>query len=156
MLNGIPTLLTGALLAQLDAMGHSDSVVVADAHFPAARVGGTVVELPGVNAPQAVRALCAVLPLDDSPTLDLMQSAEGTRLAVQHELVDAAGLTDARPVGAAPDSDDEPPVVRELDRFDFYELARTASLIVRTGESRAYGNAILRKGLATPDERWRG
>lgn len=150
MLNGIPTLLTGALLAQLDAMGHSDSVVVADAHFPAARFGDVVVELPGVTAPQAVRAICAVLPLDDASTLDLMQSADGSRLPVQHELVDAAGLSDAGMEAAG-----EPQVVRELDRFEFYELARTASVILRTGESRAYGNAILRKGLATPDEGWR-
>ncbi|MDQ6656957.1 MAG: transport protein RbsD/FucU [Actinomycetota bacterium] len=150
MLNGIPALLTGALLAQLDAMGHSDSVVVADAHFPAARVSGTVVELPGVSAPQVVRAICAVLPLDVAPALDLMQSPDGTRRPVQFELVDAAGLAEVEKDRA------EPPAVRELDRFEFYDVARTASVIVRSGESRAYGNAILRKGLATPDERWRG
>ena len=36
MLTGINPLLTGELLWHLDAMGHSDAVVIADAHFPAA------------------------------------------------------------------------------------------------------------------------
>ena len=39
MLEGIHPLLTGALLHHLDDMGHSDAVVIADAHFPAAAVG---------------------------------------------------------------------------------------------------------------------
>ena len=33
MLDGIHPLLSGELLMHLDAMGHSDSVVIADAHF---------------------------------------------------------------------------------------------------------------------------
>lgn len=154
MLNGIPSVLTGELLAHLDAMGHSDAVVIADAHFPAVLLGDAVIDLPGVSAPQVVRAVCAVLPLDNAPTLDLMQSADGSRLPVQDELVAAAGLIDM--TSGSGDSDGLPQLIRELDRFDFYDEARTASVIVRTGESRSYGNAILRKGLATPDERWRG
>ncbi|WP_029137760.1 RbsD/FucU family protein [Nakamurella lactea] len=152
MLNGIPSLLTGELLATLDAMGHSDAVVVADAHFPGAALADRLIDLPGVSTPQLVRAICAVLPLDDAPTLDLMQSADGVRLPVQDELLAAAGLAGETAVHTA----DEPAAVRELDRFAFYEQAATAFAIVRTGELRPYGNAILRKGLAQPDERWRG
>ena len=36
MLEGIHPLLSGELLHHLDDMGHSDAVVIADAHFPAA------------------------------------------------------------------------------------------------------------------------
>ena len=39
--------------------------------------------------------------------------------------------------------------VRFLDRHAFYEEAATAYLVVRTGETRVYGNAILRKGVVT-------
>ena len=34
-----------------------------------------------------------------------------------------------------------------LDRFAFYERARNAFAVVRTGDLRPYGNAILVKGV---------
>ena len=37
--------------------------------------------------------------------------------------------------------------VRFLDRHDFYDAAAAAYVIVRTGETRTYGNVILRKGV---------
>lgn len=132
MLAGVNPLLTGHLLAHLDAMGHSDAVVVADAHFPAARLAARVVELPGIPSPDVLAALRSVLPLDDAPALDLMRSADGATLPVQAELVAAAGAADSH---------------RYLERFAFYEAAAEAFLVVRTGETRVYGNAILRKGV---------
>jgi L-fucose mutarotase len=133
MLSGIDPILTGALLAHLDAMGHSDAVVVADAHFPAARLGARVVDTPGLGSPQVLAALRSVLPLDDAPALDLMRSADGATLTVQHELIAAV---------RAGDGD-----VRFVERRAFYDLAAEAFLIIRTGETRTYGNALLRKGL---------
>ncbi|MEJ7650520.1 MAG: RbsD/FucU domain-containing protein [Nakamurella sp.] len=148
MLNGIPSALTGEVLAHLDAMGHGDTVVVADAHFPASSLAERLVELPGVSVPEAVRAIRAVFPLDPPPFaesgVDLMRSGDGERLAVQQEIIDAAQLSDS----------DAPP--RDVERFAFYEEAAVAYLIIRTGELRPYANAILSKGLATPDESWRG
>ncbi|MGW9585238.1 RbsD/FucU family protein [Microbacterium sp. NPDC055455] len=131
MLEGIDRLLTGELLLHLDRMGHSDAIVVADAHFPAWAVGTRVVDLPGTTTPQVVAAVRTVLPLDDAPALDLMASADGEVLDVQRELAAAAG-TDAP---------------RYVDRFDYYELAKKAYVVVRTGETRKYGNALLRKGV---------
>ena len=131
MLEGINPLLTGELLLHLDRMGHSDAVVVADAHFPAWAVGARVVDLPGTTTPEVVAAVRTVLPLDDAPALDLMASADGEVLDVQRELAAAAG-TDA---------------ARYVDRFEYYELAKQAYLVVRTGETRKYGNALLRKGV---------
>ncbi|HEV7185279.1 MAG TPA: RbsD/FucU domain-containing protein [Leifsonia sp.] len=138
MLSGIDPILTGTLLAQLDVMGHSDAVVVADAHFPAARLGARVVDTPGLSAPQVLAAVRSVLPLDDAPALTLMRSADGATLAVQHELIAAA---------RADDGD-----VRFVDRHAYYDLAAEAFLIIRTGETRSYGNALLRKGLVIPAE----
>lgn len=136
MLQGIHPLLTGALLHALDAMGHSDAVVVADAHFPAAALGSRLVELPGTSTPDVVAAIRTVLPLDDAPALDLMTSADGDVLEVQRELMAAAGTAEQ--------------TTRFVDRFAYYDLARTAFVIVRTGETRSYGNALLRKGLVLP------
>ena len=133
MLQGINPLLTGELLLHLDAMGHSDSVVIADAHFPAAALGERVVVLPGSTTPEVLAAIRTVIPLDDAPSLDLMTSADGAVLDVQHELMAAAGTSLE--------------TTRFIDRFAYYDAARTAFLIVRTGETRKYGNALLRKGV---------
>ncbi|MGH1565794.1 RbsD/FucU family protein [Mumia sp. DW29H23] len=139
MLVGIDPLLTGELLAALDAMGHSDGICVADAHFPAARLGGHVIDLPGVGTPDLVRAVCTVLPTDDQDPMDLMESADGAWLPVQDELVAAAGLTRAD--------------ARLVERHAFYDAAETCFVVVRTGETRTYGNAIVRKGVVpTPRE----
>ena len=137
MLTSIHPILTGDLLAHLDAMGHSDAVVLADAHFPAARLAERLLVFPGLSTPDVLTAVRTVIPLDDPPGLDLMTSADGTRLPVQEQLIAAAGAGE----------DD----VRFLDRHDFYEAAAGAYVIVRTGETRTYGNAILRKGVVTSE-----
>ncbi|RIJ71062.1 transport protein RbsD/FucU [Nakamurella silvestris] len=138
MLKGISPILTGALLAHLDAMGHSDAVVVVDAHFPAARIAQRLVELPGLSSTAVMRAVGTVLPLDDAPCLDLMAHLDGETLAIHDELTSAAGAADDQ--------------IRHLDRHTFYDAARSAYVIVRTGETRTYGNAILRKGVVVADD----
>ncbi|HVH21527.1 MAG TPA: RbsD/FucU domain-containing protein, partial [Pseudonocardia sp.] len=90
MLKGIHPLLTGDLLIHLDAMGHSDAVVLADAHFPAARLATRCLTFPGVGTPELLAAICTVVPLDDAPALDLMSTPDAATLRVQQELVAAA------------------------------------------------------------------
>lgn len=133
MLIGLDPLLTGDLLAALDAMGHSDAVVLADAHFPADRLAERLLVFPGCTTPELLRAVCSVVPLDEAPALDLMASADGDVLPVQRELLSTAGLTADQ--------------ARLLDRHEFYDAAASAYLVVRTGETRTHGNAILRKGV---------
>lgn len=133
MLEGINPLLTGELLKHLDEMGHSDSVVIADAHFPAHALGARVVDLPGTTTPEVLAAIRSVVPLDDAPALDLMESADGVVLDVQRKLMQAAGTGEQS--------------TRFIERFAYYEVAKTSYLIVRTGESRKYANALLRKGV---------
>jgi len=133
MLEGIHPLLCGELLLHLDRMGHSDSVVVADAHFPAWALGERVIDLPGTTTPDVVAAIRTVLPLDDAPALDLMESADATVLDVQRQLMEAAGT--------------RPESTRFVERFAYYDVAKNAYLMVRTGETRTYANALLRKGV---------
>lgn len=133
MLNGIHPVLTGELLGHLDAMGHSDAVVVADAHFPAARLASRLLTFPGLSTPQVLAAVRTVLPMDDAPALDLMAAPPGKAVPVYEELQAAAGA------GAGD--------VRWLDRQAFYEETARAYVVVRTGETRIYANALLRKGV---------
>ncbi len=135
MLTGIHPILAGELLAALDRLGHGDELVVADANFPAHRLGAQVVETPGLPSPEVVEAIRTVVPLDgyEGASVLLMAAEGGERLAVQHELVEAASASADR--------------VAELERFAFYERAAAARLVVRTGELRPYGNLVLRKGV---------
>lgn len=136
MLSGVDPILTGELLTHLDAMGHSDSVVISDAHFPAQRLSQRVVILPGLLAPDVTRAIRTVLPLDDTPAVSFMASASEEVLPIHAELAQAADVADAD--------------VQYLAREDFYSRASESFLVIRTGETRAYGNVLLRKGLVMP------
>lgn len=133
MLLGIDPLLTGDLLAGLDSMGHSDAVCLTDAHFPADRLADRLLAFPGLGTPDLLRAIRTVLPLDNAPAVDLMRSADGELLPVQHELAAAASV----PVEE----------VQFVNRLEFYDVAASSYLIVRTGETRTYGNVIVRKGV---------
>jgi L-fucose mutarotase len=117
----------------LDAMGHSDGVIIADAHFPSARLAHRYIDLPGTSVTEVVAAIRSVLPLDAEGPLELMAAADGARLPIHDELIAAARIDAGEP--------------RLVDRFAFYELAVTAFVIVRTGEQRIYANALLRKGI---------
>lgn len=135
MLSGIHPILGGQLLAALDRLGHGDELVVADANFPAHRVGALVIEAPALAAAEVVGAIRTVLPLDayEGPSVLLMAAEDGERPPVQHELIAAADTTADR--------------VEQLERFAFYHRATAAQLVVRTGELRPYGNVVLRKGV---------
>ncbi len=134
MLLNLDPVLTGKLLLALDEMGHGDAVVISDAHFTASKLARKhLIDLPGLSSPRVLTAIRSVLVPDTyGPPLDLMESLDGMP-PVQNELIEAARL------------DGEP--YRLIERFAFYDLAAQAEVIVRTGETRTYGNAIFRKGV---------
>ena len=134
MLTGIDPLLTGDLLRLLDHMGHGDTVLVADAHYPAHAVGAPVVDVHA-PAPAVLRAIRSVVPFDgyEGPSISLMAAEPGEGEEV------GAGL---RAAARAPEER-----IDAIDRFAFYERAASAFVVVRTAETRKYGNALLRKGV---------
>ena len=133
MLLNLDPVLTGRLLLALDEMGHGDAVVIADAHFTASKLARKhLIDFPGLSSPRVLAAIRTVMVPDTFPALDLMESPDGL-LPVQTELIAAAGL--------------DPEETRMVERFAFYDLARDAELIIRTGETRTYGNALFRKGV---------
>jgi L-fucose mutarotase len=132
MLTGIDPLLTGEVLLVLDAMGHGDALVIADANFPAESLGPRALAMQGVNATAALKAVLTVFPLDDVEESVLMGSPDG-RLAIHDEF---AAL--CAPHGSTPNS---------VDRHEFYAQASSAFAVIRTGEARPYGNIILYKGV---------
>jgi L-fucose mutarotase len=132
VLAGIHPLLTGTLLHRLDAMGHGDCLLVSDAHFPAERLAGVVVDMPGLDADAVAEAICTVLPLD-TPTAAVLMDPEGE---------DAPAVAALRRACRVPGA-----AVGMLPRQAFYEAARGARVAVRTGDRRTFGNVLLFKGV---------
>jgi len=142
MLKSIPPILGPDLLYALRAMGHGDEIVIVDANFPAEYLGPEVMRLDGVSATQVLDAVLTLMPLDD--------------------FVDAAAIG----MAVVGDAAARPPIYGEfetiitrhepgqgfstIERFAFYERARTAAAAVQTGEARLYGNIILKKGIIRP------
>jgi L-fucose mutarotase len=142
MLKHLPPLLTPDALFALASMGHGDDVAIVDANFPAARVaaagGARLVQLPGADAPAALAAVLAVLPVDDfEPAPTRFMEVVGEPGAVPPPVAAFQALL--AQAGEAP--------AQGLERHAFYAAAQRAFVILRTGEARPYGNLLLRKGV---------
>jgi L-fucose mutarotase len=140
MLKGISPLVDAGLLSVLDRMGHGDEIVFADAHFPAYSLNQTVLKACGIKAPDLLDAVLPLLELDtyvDDPVVMVAP--------VPGDSVDPEVAGDLRTVLTkhAPHI----PAIAFMERFAFYERASRAYAIVATGETRKYGNILLKKGV---------
>lgn len=138
MLKGISPLLSPDLLHVLASMGHGDEIVLADANFPAATHGRRLVRLPGVPAPDVLDAVLSVMPLDTfvaQAALTMQVVGDATALP---EVVAEFNVVLHRHGF---------PAASALERFAFYERAAQAYAVVATGETRIYGNVLLKKGV---------
>lgn len=142
MLKNIDPLLTPMLLRELAAMGHGDFIAICDANFPAYSVAGDrpLIHLPGCGTIDLLRAIISVLPLDTfdgSPVQRMQQVGDADTLAeIQQEAFDTVFS-----------KLDPAPEVSSLERFAYYAQARLAFAVVVTGETKPYGNFLLRKGV---------
>jgi len=141
VLKGLSPLLSPDLLHVLASMGHGDEIVLADAFFPAAAHAKRLVRLPGVDADRVLDAVLSVLPLDS-----FVANAACTMQVVG----DATAVPPAVADFTATLQRHGSPAPATLERFAFYERAAQAFAIVATGETRTYGNILLKKGVAAP------
>ena len=137
MLKNIHPLLTGPLLSILADMGHGDEIAIVDGNFPANAVAERLVETPGISATAVLDAVLTVLPLDDfvDQPVGVMQ-APGEEPAIYGEFLASVQTAEARAM-----------TLEKIDRFAFYDRAKSAFAVVATGERRLYGNIILKKGV---------
>jgi L-fucose mutarotase len=143
MLKNLDPILSPELLSVLAAMGHGDELAIVDANFPAAAMARRLVRLDGLGATRVLEAVLSVLPLDDfvdSPVA-VMQVAGQPETVPEtvREFQQAVNLAESKSVKVTP-----------IERFDFYERSRAAFAIVVTGETRLYGNVLLKKGVIRP------
>ena len=140
MLKGISHLISPELLSTLARMGHGDEIILADAHFPGETFNGNVLRADGLKIPELLEAILPLFELDAYvPTpLIMMAAVEGDELDPVVEESYLKSIHKSNP--------DVAPIER-IDRFDFYDRAEEAFVVVMTGETAKYGNIILKKGV---------
>jgi L-fucose mutarotase len=141
MLKGIHPAISPALLMTLAEMGHGDEIVLADAHFPGHAVNPRVLRADGAGCADLLAGIIPLFELDSyAPPLVMMAAVPGDELDPSVE----------RRYRKALFGDTAGPAIERIDRFAFYQRARTAFAVVMTGETAKYGNIILKKGVTPP------
>jgi L-fucose mutarotase len=131
-------------------MGHGDMLIVCDTNFPADSIAretvtGMLLRMENLTAAQAVNAILSVLPLDTfvddfAGRMEVVGKPDEIPV-VQAEVQAEIDRAEGRPRPMMP-----------VERYAFYDLARTAYAVIQTGERRFYGCFMLRKGVIPPDE----
>lgn len=143
MLKNIPQILSPELLKVLCEMGHGDRIVLCDGNFPAERIGreNKVLRCDGHGIPELLAAMLTLLPLDtfvEQPVTRMeVVPGDNTETPVWGEYENILAAIDQR--GSQ--------MIRNVERFQFYEEAKTAYAVVATGEQALYANIILQKGV---------
>ena len=139
MLRGIDPILGPDLLHALRAMGHGDEICIADANFPATTNGKRVHRIDGVDAVHVADAILSLMPLDN-----FVDNAAFVMQVVGKPKADVPIFSLFQEVI---DRHEKGFKIATIERFAFYERARTCFAMVATGEKRLYGNLILTKGV---------
>lgn len=149
MLKGLDPRLNAEVLYALRAMGHGDTLVIADANFPSASISkettlGELLKMDNLTAGAAAEAVLSVLPLDTfvddfAARMEIVGSPDEIP-PVQQEVQAAIDVAEGKPR----------PMV-SIERFAFYDAAKEAFAVIQTGERRFYGCFIFRKGVIPPD-----
>ena len=143
MLKGIPKIISPELLKVLSEMGHGDRIVIADGNFPSESVGknAIVIRCDGHGVPELLDAILQLFPLDTyvEKPVSLMEVVKGDNVETPiwdtyKEIITKYDARGAETVG-------------NIERFAFYDEAKTAYAIIATGEIALYANIMLQKGV---------
>jgi L-fucose mutarotase len=140
MLIGISPVLSPELLNALYRMGHGDEIILADAHFPGETFNQNVIRADGLKIAPLLEGIMPLFILDqyvDNP-IAMMAAVPGEELDPTVEDGYMKAINTTWPKTLAPE---------RVERFAFYERARSAYAVVMTSETAKYGNIILKKGV---------
>jgi len=141
MLRNIPPILSPKLLKIISEMGHGDTIVLADANYPAASGTNRLVRLDGVEVTDLLDALLRFFPLDTYATnpVSLMKpEPKDPTPQIWGSFLEIIKVRDQERAF----SDFE-----LIERMDFYDYAKKAYAIVQTGTTAHYANICLKKGV---------
>lgn len=141
MLKKIPKIVSPELLKTLAEMGHGDEIVIADGNFPAETFGKRVIRADGISGAEMLDAVLTLLPLDtySDPNFILMRLME-----CDEGIINPIIWEEYKNVA---DRHDRNVRIGHIDRFGFYERAKSAYAVIATGEEAVYANIILKKGV---------
>lgn len=149
MLKGIDPRLNADVIHTLAAMGHGDVLVLADMNFPSESVAretmlGELLRMENLTSAEAAEAVLSLLPLDSfvedhARRMEVVGKPDEIP-ALQQEVQAVIDTAEGRPR----------PMLG-IERFAFYDEARAAFAVIRTGERRPYGCFLLRKGVILAD-----
>ncbi len=137
MLKNIDPILGPDLLATLRAMGHGEDIAIVDRNYPALSAGPAIIRHDGIDGPRTLDAILSVLPLDkgaQAVTRMEVRDKPDELLPVMSDLMKVASRH-------APHLE-----ITSLTPAEFKIRASGAVAIVVTGETRVYGNILVRKG----------
>lgn len=140
MLKGIHPAISPELLKVLAEMGHGDELVLSDAHFPAHQLHHRVIRADGISVATLLEGISPLFEYDayvDAPLI-MMQAVDGDSLDPTVE---------ERYLAAIKSAVENVPNLQRIERFAFYDRAKTAYAVVITGELAKYGNIIIKKGV---------
>ena len=145
MLKGIPQSLSPELLKVLCEMRHSDRLVIGDGNFPVESMGKNAITIrcDGHGVPEILDAILTVFPLDTyvEHPVSLMEVMKGDN-------VETPILDTYKEIVAKHDERGEK-AIGTIERFAFYEEAKTCYCIISSGEKALYANIMLQKGVVT-------
>lgn len=143
MLKGIPKILSPELLKVMCEMGHGDRLVISDGNFPAQSMGknAIVIRCDGHGVPELLDAILQLFPLDTyvEKPVNLMEVVPGDNVETPIWDVYADIISKYDDRGRA--------AIGNIERFAFYDEAKTAYAIIATGEKALYANIMLQKGV---------
>jgi L-fucose mutarotase len=149
MLKNLDNRLNAEVLYALRAMGHGDTLVIADTNFPSDAIArqtvlGELLRMDNLTCAEAVEAVLSVLPLDT-----FVEDFAGRMEVVgDPDRVEPVQAEVQAKIDAA---EGRPREMVSIERFEFYDRAREAYAVIQTGERRFYGCFIFRKGVIPPD-----
>jgi L-fucose mutarotase len=150
MLKGLDPRLNAEVLYALRAMGHGDTLIIADTNFPSDTIArqtvlGELLRMDNLTSAQAAEAVLSVLPLDT-----FVDDFAGRMEIVGNP--DEIAPVQAEVQAVIDQAEGKPRPMIGIERFAFYEVAKQAYAVIQTGERRFYGCIMLRKGVIAPDE----
>ncbi|MBI1173605.1 ribose ABC transporter [bacterium] len=149
MLKNLDNRLNAEVLYALRAMGHGDTLVIADTNFPSDSIArqtvlGDLLRMDNLTCAQAVQAVLSVLPLDTFvEDFAARMEVVGAPDRIEPVQAEVQAMIDA--------AEGRPRPMIGIERFDFYDRAKSAYAVIQTGERRFYGCFIFRKGVIAPD-----
>jgi len=146
LIRNVSPLISPELLKILAEMGHGDTIVLADANFPAmSRSAKNIVRADGLGVPALLSGILDIFPIDTfvkTPvTFMKVVPEDGYKPViwpVYKQLLGKHGINDEN--------------IAYLERMAYYEETDKSYCIVITGERARYGNIILKKGILEAED----